>query len=147
MRGRVLVLWFLGFVVVFAAALVYFQFFAFYDRVAGVRSLTVAGDVVPVAGYDGIDASSSPLKLRGCFTLDPALLAGLEPAQDATPLTAPPWFGCFDAGRLTEDLASGGASAYAAARDAPEGFDVMLAVYPDGRGYIWRQLGAAFRDP
>ena len=60
---------------------------------------------------------------------------------DATPLVAPFWFRCFDAGRLTADLATGAAAAYAVARDAPPGFDLMLAAYPDGRGYLWRQLG------
>ena len=44
------------------------------------------------------------------------------------------------------DLAAGTAQAVALARNEPEGFDLMAAVYPDGRGYVWRQLGAAYRD-
>jgi hypothetical protein len=144
MRGRVLVSWFLAFVVVFAAALIWFQFFAFYERVEGVESLTVAGETVPVTGYEGIDATSSPLKLRGCFTIDPASVGGLEPAAEPTPLTPPPWFRCFDAKELARDIDAGRARAYTAAAEAPEGFDLMLAVYPNGRGYLWRQLASRY---
>jgi len=80
------------------------------------------------------------LKLRGCFRIDPAAVAGLPPAADATPLAAPFWFRCFQARQLTEDLADGTATGYRIAADTPPGFDLMLAVYPDARGYLWRQL-------
>ena len=56
MSGRRLVIGFLAFLAVFAAALVWFQFFAFYERQQGVGALTIDGVVVPVAGYDGIDS-------------------------------------------------------------------------------------------
>jgi hypothetical protein len=140
MRGRTLILAFAAFAAVFAAVLVWTQFFAFYHRETATPLL--AG--LPVADYRGIDATSSPLKLRGCFTLDPAATAELPPAPEATPLVAPFWFRCFDAGQLTEDLASGAASARLLARDEPPGFDAVLAVYPDGRGYLWRQLNDRF---
>jgi hypothetical protein len=140
MRGRTLIFGFLVFLLVFAAALVWFQLFAFYERQRGVGALQIDGQAVPVADYDGIDATASPLKLRGCFRIDPAAVVGLAPATDATPLTAPFWFRCFRAGQLTRDLASGAAIAYDIGRDQPPGFDLMLAVYPDGRGFFWRQL-------
>jgi len=143
-NGRRLAIGFLIFLAVFATALVWFQFFAFYQRQQGVDTLTIAGEAVPVADYDGIDSTSSPLKLRGCMRIDPAAVAGLEPAADATPLTPPFWFRCFDTGRLSADLASGAAHAYALGRESPAGFDLMLAVYPDGRGYLWRQLGRGY---
>lgn len=148
MRGRTLVLGFLAFVAVFLAALVWTQLFAYYQRQEGVDTLAIAGEAVPVADYQGIDSASSPLKLRGCLAIDPAAVARLAPppAPDATPLTAPFWFRCFDAGRLTADLASGAARAYDIGRDAPEGFDVMLAVYPDGRAYVWRQMNERFAE-
>lgn len=146
MNGKRLVQGFLVFLAIFVAGLIYTQFFAYYERRRDVETLTIAGAAVPVAAYDGIDSSSSPLKLRGCFEIDPAAVAALAPATDATPLTPPFWFGCFDAGALTEDIASGAATAHALTRDDPAGFDEMIAVYPDGRGYLWRQLNAAFRD-
>jgi Family of unknown function (DUF6446) len=146
MRGRTLVICFLGFVAIFVAGLVWTQFFAYYERQKGIDTLTVSGEEVPVADYVGIESASSPLKLRGCFAIDPAAVARLAPpaAPRATPLNAPFWFRCFDAGRLTADLAAGDARAYDIGRDHPEGFDLMLAVYPDGRGYVWRQLNERF---
>lgn len=144
--GRSVILGFAGFLAVFAAALVWFQLFAFYERTDGVTALTVAGQPVPVADWQGIDATSSPLKLRGCFRADPAAFAAAEPAPDAEPLNAPFWFRCFDAGGLTRDIAAGAAAAYALARNDPPGFDLVAAIYPDGRGYVWRQLGAVFQD-
>jgi hypothetical protein len=140
MSGRTLVTGFLAFLALFAAALVWTQLFAFYERETAAPELVG----LAVADYRGIDAASSPLKLRGCFRLDPAAAAGLAPAPDATPLVAPFWFRCFDAAELTHDLATGAARGYAVARDAPAGFDLMLAAYPDGRGYLWRQLNDRF---
>lgn len=148
MRGRTLVLGFLGFVAVFAAGLVWTQFFAYYQRQRGVAALTIAGEAVPVADYEGLDSASSPLKLRGCLKIDPGWVARLAPppAPQATPLNPPFWFRCFDAGGLAADLASGAARAYAIGAGQPEGFDAMIAVYPDGRGYLWRQLAPEFMD-
>jgi hypothetical protein len=71
--------------------------------------------------------------------------AEAEAAPDAAPLNAPFWFRCFDARAIGEDLEAGRAEAVALARDEPEGFDLMLAVYPDGRAYLWRQLGERYR--
>jgi hypothetical protein len=146
MSGRRLVLAFAAFLLVFAAALTWTQLFAYYQRQRGVAALDVGGQPLPVADYDGIAAASSPLKLRACLRLDPAALAGLPPAADATPLNAPFWFRCFSARALTRDIASGGAKAYRIAHDDPPGFDLMLAVYPDARGYLWRQLTGEYRD-
>jgi hypothetical protein len=140
LRGRTLILAFAGFVALFVAALVWFQVFAYYERQHGVGALTIDGAAVPVADYDGIDATTSPLKLRGCFRIDPSAVANLAPATDATPLVGPFWFRCFDAGRLTDDLAASRAEAYRIAHDDPAGFDTLIAVYPDGEGYLWRQL-------
>ena len=148
MSGRALVIGFLAFLAIFAAGLVWTQFFAYYERQSGVGALTIAGEAVPVADYEAIDSTSSPLKLRACMTIDPEGVARLDPpiAADATPLNAPFWFRCFRAGRLAADLDSGAARAYAIGRDQPEGFDLMLAVYPDGRAFVWRQLNARFAE-
>ena len=101
---------------------------------------------MPIADYQGIDAASSPLKLRGCFRADPAAFGAAEPAPAAEPLVAPFWFRCFDARALHRDLAAGAATAYALENDRPAGFDLMVALYPDGRGYLWRQLNHRYAD-
>ncbi len=134
----------LAFTAMFAAALVWFQFFAYYEPTTR-DTLTVNGRPVPVSAFEGIDAATSPLKLRGCFTADPDALRGAEPAPDATPLLAPFWFRCFDARTLASDIDTGAATAHRLAADDPDGFDLMVAVYPDGRGYLWRQLNERFR--
>jgi len=146
MSGRRLTIGFLVFLAAFTVALVWFQVFAFYARSDAADVVRVAGEVVPVADWQGIDATSSPLKLRGCFRADPGAFAGAEPAFDAEPLNAPFWFRCFDAGELTADLAGGAARGVALDRDSPPGFDLVAAIYPDGRGFLWRQLGPAYRD-
>ena len=39
---------------------------------------------VPVADWQGIDATSSPLKLRGCFHVAPGAFAAAAPAPEIT---------------------------------------------------------------
>ncbi len=146
MNGRRLMIGFLAVVALFAAGLIWFQFFAFYERTGSFAPVAVGEREIDFADYEGIDATSSPLKLRGCFAADPADFAGLDPVEDATPLTPPPWFRCFDAETIARDVEAGRAAAYRLASDSPEGFDLMAAVYPDGRGYLWRQLGPKFAD-
>lgn len=144
MSGRRLVLGFLVFLAVFTAALIWFRYFAFYERVRDIASVEAGGRSVPVADYEGIDAASSPLKLRACFRTAPGAFADVVPAPEPEPLTPPPWFRCFDTGALARDLAAGRATAHLAAADDPAGFDRIVAVYPDGRGYLWRQLGEQY---
>lgn len=146
MNGRRLVIGFLAFLAVFAAALVYYQFFAFYERTNRYPPLVIGGQTVALGDYEGISASSSPLKLRGCFQVDPAAVTSLPVAEDPTALTPPPWFRCFDAEAIQKGIEAGEAAAFLVAADAPDGFDVMMAVYPDGRGYLWRQLSSRFKD-
>ena len=129
----------------FGVALWWFQTRAFYERVEGVESIPVMGRGLLVSDYVGIDASTSPLKLRACFRQE-WNMANAEPLATATPLVAPDWFECFDAKTIEEDLASGEANAYYAGPGAYEGFDRIVAVYPDGRGYMWRQLNEKYAE-
>ncbi len=148
MTGRIVIVALLAFTAVFAAALWWFQTRAYYERIAGLPSVMVQGQAIAVEDYDGIDAATSPLKMRACLRLDPGALADVPVATDATPLTPPGWFDCFDVGRLTGDLAAGRATAYVAADETPEGavdYAIIryLAVYPDGRAFMWRQMNDA----
>ncbi len=94
-------------------------------------------------GFSGVDADSSPLRFRGCFTT-PLSLAILSETYkvypDATPLNAPNWFDCFNAAQIGEDLETGNAVAFLSERDIEAGIDRVVAVYPDGRAYAWHQL-------
>ncbi len=138
--GTILAIGFGLVAVLFGGALWYAQVHAFYERVTGLAAVTVAGVAVPVTGYEGLDGAASPLKLRGCFRLDPAALAHAPPAAKPTPLVAPGWFACFDAAALDAALAAGEARAVVAASGEPPGFDRIIAVLPDGRAYLWRQI-------
>ncbi|MEM9199779.1 MAG: DUF6446 family protein [Pseudomonadota bacterium] len=145
MSGRVIVIIMLATAGIFAAGLWYYQVHAFYERVAGVTSLQVDGQAVPVSAYDGIDAFTSPLKIRACFRAEPGAFAALDDAAGAAPLRPPYWFDCFDAAAITEALANGAATAHIIADETPRdatGYSILtyVAVYPDGRGYLWRQF-------
>lgn len=145
MRGKSVILGLLAFTAVFAVALWYFQTRAWYEEVTGLMTITAGGQEVNVDDYHGL-TGNSPQKLRGCFRVDPAALAHVPVAEQPVPISAPHWFDCFDHGALTVDLAEGRATAYLAVKDVPQDFEIIVAVYPDGRGYLWRQLGAAFRN-
>ena len=128
----------------FAGALWWFQTRAYYETLTGDGHVLVQGQQLPVAEFQGIDAPTSPLKLRACFRLAdgtaPDALAIFPAAQDATPLTAPSWFDCFDAQDLTYALRDGPVRAVVAESNAPYGFDRIVALSPEGRGWMWRQL-------
>ena len=68
------------------------------------------------------------------------------PALAPEPLLAPGWFRCFNAETIAENLATGYARAYLAERDNPNGFDRIVAVFPGGRAYMWRQLSAQIAE-
>ncbi|OYX42909.1 MAG: histidine kinase [Rhodobacterales bacterium 32-67-9] len=144
-----------GFLVVTAliagAAVYYLQVYAFYERVepasaaAVIRLTPIAGTPEPMLteAFEGIDAESSPLRFRGCFTT-PMTLAMLSETyavyEKPTPLIAPSWFACFDAERIGTDLETGAALAFLSEKDIHPGVDRVVAVYPDGRAYAWQQL-------
>ena len=133
------------------AGLWYLQVYGFYQPIeaaspaAAIRLTPVEGtpEEIIVAGFEGIDADSSPLRFRGCFTTPTALATLTETYQvydNPTPLIAPGWFDCFDAGQLTEDLVTGTAVAFLSEAGIHPGIDRVVAVYPDGRAYAWHQL-------
>jgi hypothetical protein len=133
------------------AAVWWLQVYAYYGPVeassaeAQLTLVTVDGQAEPLltAGFQGIDADSSPLRFRGCFTTPTSLATLTETFRvydNPTPLIAPGWFSCFDAGQLTEDLASGAAVAFLSQAGIRPGVDRVIAVYPDGRAYAWQQL-------
>lgn len=158
MSGRLV-----GIIIVTLAALAgvaiyYLQVYGYYEPVElqqdGVElrlTSLVSGAPEPIIAddFEGIDADSSPLRFRGCFTtpMSLALLSETYVAYDeAEPLNAPGWFDCFDAAAIGEDLESGAALPFLAERDIADGVDRVVAVYPDGRAYVWHQLNEKYRE-
>ena len=137
MSGRILAGGLVLFALIFGAALWWFQTRGHYERVSGLTEITVGGQQVVVEGYQGLDAATSPLKLRGCFRSGPIEAPFADRPE---PLVAPGWFGCFDAETLARDIESAAATAYLAEFNAPYGFDRIVARYPNGAAYQWRQM-------
>ncbi len=138
--GSLVVKGLIVFCIVFGAALWYYQNRAYYERVDGLTEVAAYGDAFPVSNYKGIDAETSPLKLRACFTVDWDYFPSDEFKLVAEPLVAPSWFDCFDAQQITLDLLNDKAVAILAAENEPYGFSRFIAQYEDGRAFMWRQI-------
>lgn len=138
--GSLFVQGLLAFTIIFGAALWYYQTQAHYKRVNGLTEVTAYGDAFPVSDYRGIDADTSPLKLRACFTVDWDYFPSDEFMLVAEPLVAPDWFDCFDAKQITLDILNGKAVAILAAENEIYGFSRFIAQYEDGRAFMWRQI-------
>ncbi|MGA0541596.1 DUF6446 family protein [Neotabrizicola sp. VNH66] len=141
-----------------AGVLVYWlQVYAFYQPVAFTTGqeirLTslVSGqpEAIVIEGAEGIDADSSPLRFRACFTtpLSQSLLTETYQIYDKPePLNAPGWFDCFDAAAIGAALEQGQALAFLSEHDIHPGVDRVVAVFPDGRAYAWHQLNDEMKD-
>ncbi|WP_432449344.1 DUF6446 family protein [Aliiroseovarius marinus] len=136
-------------------AIYYLQLYAFYDEVSagdGVRMtnmVTGQPEIVLYDSFEGIDADSSPLRYRGCFTTTMSLAMlteTFEPYEDATPLTAPGWFDCFDAVAIGTAIEQGEALAFLGERNIKDGVDRVVAIFPDGRGFAWHQLNEKYQE-
>lgn len=151
--GRWLVLTILLVTALFAGAQWWFQTRAYYTPIDSARIVvtTLTGEVISLdpQGFQGIDAETSPLRFRACFTLDAAGLgnAGRGAAyEDPTPLIAPGWFECFDAAAIGAALEDGTARAVLSEREVQDGVDRVLALFPDGRVYGWHQLNGTLEQ-
>ncbi|WP_282096316.1 DUF6446 family protein [Epibacterium ulvae] len=129
----------------------YLQIYGFYDEVA----LTPGEDVVlmplgaetprPIAyaDFEAIDADSSPIRYRACFTtqLTPAELSQVFALSDQKdPRNAPPWFDCFDAAALGAALKDGRATAFLSVKNISYGVDRIVAITDEGLGFAWHEL-------
>lgn len=139
------------------AAMYWLQIYAFYEPArfepgAEIVLTPIIGDapeVILADSVQGIDATSSPLRFRACFhtPLSQAMLTETYRVYDkAEPLVAPPWFDCFDAGRIADALQTGEAIAFLSVHDIVPGVDRVVAVFADGRAYAWHQLNEKLKD-
>ena len=148
MNGRPLIFVFIAFLLIFTLLLFYFQNFAFYERLTVKSRLAIENKMVEVINYNGIDASSSGLKLRECFTVteESFEIKDLTIYQKPTPLKAPFWFECFNSKSITNDLNTNKAVAFLSKKEEFDGIDKVIALYPDGTGFQWRQLNDKYTD-
>ncbi len=105
-------------------------------------------EVLPVTGFQGIDAASSPLRYRACARLTGAAPSAEThlPYEGAEALVTPGWFTCFDAGALDQGIASGRVPVFLSRAHQPWGIDRVVAVTPEGLVFVWPQLNACGRE-
>ncbi len=151
-----------GFLIVvsllFGATIYYLQVYAYYREVklgdpgAAITLVSVADhqpEPILADDYQAIDADSSPLRFRACFTttMSLAMLTETYVIEDKpVPLIGPGWFSCYDAKAIGHALEQGGAVAFLSQHDIHPGVDRVVAVFPDGRAYAWQQLNAEAED-
>lgn len=151
-----------GFIVLAALiggiALYYLQVYHWYEDVpqtsdtATIRLVSVVSgepEEVEIEEFQGIDATSSPLRFRGCFLTflnHSTATETYELVNGAEPLTAPGWFDCYNATQLGADLESGEALAFISEPEIADGVDRIVALYDDGRAFVWHQLNDKYKD-
>ncbi|AHM05672.1 Pyruvate carboxylase [Roseibacterium elongatum DSM 19469] len=146
--GKWVVLGLLAVAVLAGAGLWYAQTRAWYAPVDRADITFSAPDGTAMARdllrFEGIDASTSPLRYRACFEMPGAEVAPLIAAgmiyEAPEPLIAPGWFDCYDAETIARALENDEATAILGARNIATGVDRVIALFPDGRGFAWHQL-------
>lgn len=142
--GRLLVIFLLGATLLAGGGAYYLQVYGLYTQLPEQSSveLTPIGAIgtqaFSVTNFRAIDSDSSPIRYRACFEID-VDPAALTPYTGATPLNAPGWFDCFDAGTLTRALNDGRAQAVMGVSNIRYGID-RVVVLMDGHGYAWQQI-------
>ncbi len=149
--GKILVIFTLLSAVLVGGAVYYLQVYAYYEEVVATgtddvmltRLDTGQPEAIPYAEFQAIDATSSPIRYRGCFTTQ-ASTVSLSQAYaaypDARPIEGPRWFGCYDADEIGDALESGQAQAFLSIENVHYGVDRVVALFGDGRGFVWHQI-------
>ena len=133
------------------AAVWWLQEYAFYHAAAfpvGQEIMLTpinggAPEVIVVDAVEGIDAESSPLRFRACFTtpLSTSMLSETYVIYERpTPLNGPSWFDCYNAAEIGEALEKGEALAFLSQHEIHPDVDRVVAVFNDGRAFAWHQL-------
>jgi hypothetical protein len=151
MIARIVIIGLVVTALVAGIALYYLQVYAYYTEVVaddvGNVQLTSLHTGMPeeilFENFNAIDSDSSPIRFRACFEtpLSQAMLTEtyvIYPA--AEPLNAPGWFDCFDAAAIGAALDIGEALAFLGVENIRYGIDRVVAILPDGRGFVWHQI-------
>lgn len=132
-------------------AMYYLQVYAYYGEVteadAGGVALTGLASGQPeqilFEDFTAINADSSPIRYRACFTTPMSLsilTETYELYEGAVPKNAPGWFECFDAAAIGAEIDAGRALVFAGQRNLEFGIDRVVAITEDGRGYVWHEV-------
>ena len=148
MSGKIIGIVILLSSIIAGAALYYLQVYGFYEDVdvAEVQLVSVVSDEpepIPFDNFQAIDADSSPIRYRACFTTDLSLALLTETyvgLDEVTPRNAPGWFDCFDAAAIAAELDAGTALPFLGEKNVDFGVDRIVVITEDGRGYVWHEL-------
>ncbi|WP_299749097.1 DUF6446 family protein [uncultured Boseongicola sp.] len=157
MNGKVIGIVLIATGVLGGGGLYYLQEYGFYETVeatsADMVQMTSVTTGVPETilfdSFQAIDADSSPIRYRACFTTPQSLAMMTETYElydNAEPLNAPGWFDCFNAADIAEALENGEALAFLGTANVTYGIDRMVAIHQDGRGFVWHQINACGED-
>jgi hypothetical protein len=143
--GKFLAVLLISSAVVAGFSMYYLQVYGFYEEVldGDVRLVSVVSDepeVIAYSDFQAIDADSSPIRYRACFTTEmslPLLTETYVGLNDFAPRNAPDWFDCFDAAAIGSELEAGTALLFLSQKNVEFGVDRIVAVTEDGRGYVW----------
>lgn len=151
MVGKILVTILVLSGLVAGAAMYYAQVYGFYEEVVphGSRDVVLSPldggepQAINYTDFQAIDAESSPIRYRACFTTSvgmSALKAQFQPSRNTLPRNAPRWFDCFDAAIITQALEQGQAQSFLSVKNIAFGVDRIVAITDNGQGYVWHEL-------
>lgn len=137
--------------------LYYLQVHVYYQEITTSEDLGVSVTTLvdntpePIIAdeFQGIVSETSPLGYRACFTTPQSQALMTETYvtyEGAEPLVAPDWFGCFNASEVGEAIEANTAIAFLGEKDVIWGFDRIVAVMDDGRGFVWHQINDCGRE-
>lgn len=154
--GKLLVGFMLASAIVMGGGVYYTQVYAYFDEVPAdqvdlrlISTATGQAETLQAEALEAIDKTSSPLGFRACFTTSQTqefLAETFQPMPDAIPLQGPSWFSCYDAFEVGTALERGEAMAFLGERNIRDGVDRVIAIMPDGRGFVWHQLNEKYKD-
>lgn len=134
--------------IIAGAGMYYLQVYGFYEAVyeEDVQLVSLTSEqpeTIVFDNFQAIDAESSPIRYRACFTTTQSLAFLTESyvlVDDVDPRNAPNWFDCFDAAAIGAELEAGTALTFLGAKNIEFGVDRIVAITDDGRGYVWHEL-------
>ncbi len=151
MNGKVIGIILIATGVFGGAGVYYLQEYGFYETIEATSDdmvqltsvTTDAPESILFSDFQAIDADSSPIRYRACFTTPQSLAMMTETYElydTPTPLNAPGWFDCFDADAIAEALDTGTAFAFMGTENVTYGIDRIVAIHENGRGFVWHQI-------
>lgn len=151
--GKILTVFLLGSAAIAGVAMYYLQVYAFYEEVAADGQTDVQLTVIATGApepilyenFQAIDADSSPLRYRACFTTPMStafLTETYEIYPNPIPNVAPGWFDCFDAQAIGAALEAEQTVPFLGQSNIIYGFDRVVTIDGGGNGFVWHQINA-----